>query len=77
MSFIELALDFEEYAERTLSAAPEAKFQGHTLPLQERAKVLRLALCTLQKLVKTGSLHPAKVITRAVPLDGPPVAGLN
>ena len=34
----------------------------------------------LQKLVKSGSLHSAKVITRAtslVPLGGPPVAGLN
>ena len=80
MSFIELALDFEEYAARTLPAAPQAKFQGHTLPLQERARVLRLALCTLQRLVKSGSLHPAKVITRAtslVPLGGPLVAGLN
>ena len=55
MSFIELALDFEEYAERTL---PVAKFQGHTLPLQEGARVLRLALCTLQKLVKTLSTPP-------------------
>ena len=32
VSFIELALNFEEYAERTLPAAPQAKFQGHTLP---------------------------------------------
>ena len=80
VSFIELALDFEEHAARTLPAAPLAKFQGHTLPLQERARVLCLALCTLQRLVKSGSLHPAKVITRAtslVPLGGPPVAGLN
>ena len=78
--FIQLALDFEEYAERTLLAAPQAKFQGHTLPLQERAKVLRLALGTPQKRVKSGSVHPAKVITRAtslVPPGGPPMAGLN
>ena len=80
VSFIKLALNFEEYAARTLSAAAQAKFQGHTPPLQERARVLRLALCTLQRLVKSGSLHPAKVITRAtslVPLGGPPVVGLN
>ena len=80
VSFIELALDFKEHAARILPAAPQAKFQGHTLPLQERARVLRLALCTLQRLVKLGSLHLAKVITRAtslVPLGGPPVAGLN
>ena len=42
VSFIELALDFEEHAARTLPAAPQAKFQGHTLPLQERARVLRV-----------------------------------
>ena len=80
MSFIEPALDFEEYAARTLPAAPQAKFRGHTQPPQERVRVLRLALCTLQRLVKSGSLHTAKVITRAtllVPLGGPPVAGLN
>ena len=80
VSFIELALNFEERAAHTLTAAPQAKFQGQTLPLQERARVLRLALCTLQTLVKLGSLHPATFITRAtslVPLGGPLVAGLN
>ena len=64
----------------THTHTPQAKFQGCTLPLQERARVLRLALYTLQRLVKSGSLHPANVIARAtslVPLGGPPVAGLN
>ena len=80
MSFIELALGLEEHTACTLLAAPQAKFQGHKLPPQEKARGLRLALCTLQKLVKSGSLHTAKVITRAtllVPLGGPLVAGLN
>ena len=80
VTFIELALDFEEFAERTLPAAPQAKFRGHTLPLQERARVLRLALCTLQRLVKSGMLHPAKIITRSaalVPMGGPALGGLN
>ena len=80
VTFIELALDFEEFAERTLLPAPQAKFRGHTLSLQERAQVLRLALCTLQQLVKSGTLHPAKVITRSaalVPMGGPAQAGLN
>ena len=56
------------------------KFGGHMLPLQKRDKVLRLALGTLWKLVKTGYLHPTKVITRAtslVPFGGLPVTGLN
>ena len=56
VTFIELALDFEEFAERTLPAGPHAKFRGHTLPLQERARVLRLALCTLQRRAKSGHL---------------------
>ena len=73
-------LDFEEFSQRTLPQAPQARFKGHTLPLQERVRVLRLALCTVQKLVTSGSLHPTKVITRAtslVPLGGPTQAGLN
>ena len=80
VTFIEVALDSEEFAERTLLAAPQAKFRGHTLPLQERARVLRLAMCALQRLVKSGTLHPAKVITRSaalVPMGGPVLAGLN
>ena len=37
-TFIELALDFEEFAERTISIALQAKFRGNALPLQERAR---------------------------------------
>ena len=80
VTFIELALDFEETSQRTLPTAPQAKYRGTALPLQERAKVLRLALCTNQKLVTRGALHPAKVITRAnsvVPLGGPQQSGLS
>ena len=65
VTFIELALDFEETSQRTLPTAPQAKYRGRALPLQERARVLRQALCTMQKLVTRGALHPAKVITRA------------
>ena len=80
VTFIELALDFEEMSQRTLPTAPQAKYRGTALPLQERARVLRLALCTMQKLVTRGALHPAKVITRAnslVPLGGPQQSGLS
>ena len=79
VTFIELALDFEETSQRTLPTAPQAKYRGTTLPLQERARVLRLALCTMQKSVTRGTLHPAKVITGAnslVPLGGPQQSGL-
>ena len=68
VTFIELALDFEEFTDRTLPATPQAKFRGHTLPLQERARVLRPALCTLQRLVKSGTLQLAKVIMRSTAL---------
>ena len=80
VTFIELALHFEETSQRTLPTAPQAKYRGTTLPLQERARVLRLAVCTMQKLVTRGALHPAKVITRAnslVPLGGPQQSGLS
>ena len=34
VTYIELALDFEEFIECTLPTAPQTKFAGHTLPLQ-------------------------------------------
>ena len=80
VTFIELALDFEETSQHTLPTAPQAKYRGTALPLQERARVLRLALCTMQKLVTRGALHPGKVIARVnslVPLGGPQQSGLS
>ena len=38
VTFLELALDCEEFAERTLPHAPQAKFKGTTLSLQERGR---------------------------------------
>ena len=76
VTLIELALD----SERTLLAAPQAKFGGHPLPLQERARVLKLVLYTLQRLAKSDTLHPAKVITRSaalVPIGGSALARSN
>ena len=54
VSFLELAMDFEAHAKWDLPAAPQAALRGTALPHQERARVLRLALSTLGKLVKTG-----------------------
>ena len=73
VTFLELALDFEEFAQRTLPHAPQAKFKGTTLSLQERGRVLRLAVANAQRLVTKGHLHPARVVTRCsslVPLGG-------
>ena len=64
VTFLELALDFEEFAQRTLPHAPQAKFKGTTLSLQERGRVLRLAMANAQRLVTKGHLHPARVVTR-------------
>ena len=80
VTFLELALDFEEFAQRTLPHAPQAKFKGTTLSLQERGRVLRLAMANAQRLVTKGHLHPARVVTRCsslVPLGGPALCGLN
>ena len=73
-------MDFEAHSKRALPAAPRAELRGTALPLQERGRVLRLALTTLDKLVQTGSLHPARVVTRCsslVPLGGPLLSGLS
>ena len=80
VTFLELALDFEEFAQRTLPHSPQAKFKGITLSLQERGRVLRLAVANAQRLVTKGHLHPARVVTRCsslVPLGGPALCGLN
>ena len=73
-------LDFEKFSERTLPVAPQAQYMGHTLSPQECARMLRLALSHMQKLVKMGSLHPAAHMTwcgALIPLGGQAVCGLN
>ena len=58
----------------------QAKFKGTTLSLQERGRVLRLAITSAQRLVTKGQLHPARIVTRCnslVPLGGPALCGLN
>ena len=80
VTFLELAIDFEEFAQRTLPHAPQAKYTGNTLSLQERGRVLRLAMASAQRLVTSGQLHPAGMVTRCgslVPLGGPAICGLN
>ena len=80
VTFLELALDFEEFAGCMLPAAPQAKWTGHTLSLHERARVLRLALATLQKLVKTRVWYPVANMTKCaalITLGGLALCGLN
>ena len=40
--FMELALDFEAFAGRPLPPAPQSKFVGGDMSLQEKGRVLRL-----------------------------------
>ena len=42
VSFMELALDFEAFAGRPLPPAPQSKYLGGDLSLQEKGRVLRL-----------------------------------
>ena len=42
VSFMEPALDFEAYAERPLPPAPQSKFSGRDMALQEKGRVLRM-----------------------------------
>ena len=53
---------------------PKATFY----PLPERGRVLRLALIRLQRLVKSGWLHPTHAVTRCgslIPEVAPPYVG--
>ena len=63
--FIGVALDFEEFTERTLPVAPHLQNKGHPAPpppLQARCQVLGLALSNSQKLVTYSSLRAAHVV---------------
>ena len=80
VSFMELAMDFECFAAHTLPASPQAVYRATALPLPERARVLKLALTTLQKLSVAGDVLPGGVLTKCsslVPLGGPTVVGVS
>ena len=41
VTYLELAMDFEAHAGRALPSAPQARFKGLSVPLQERGRGLR------------------------------------
>ena len=49
VSFLELALDFESYTGRPLPPTPQSRFKGGEMSLQEKGRVLRLAVSLLGK----------------------------
>ena len=73
-------MDFECFAACTLPASPQAVYRATALPLPERARVLKLALATLQKLSVAGAVLPGGVLTKCtslVPLGAPTVVGVS
>ena len=55
---MELALDFEAYAGRQLPPAPQSRFVGGEMPLQEKARVLKAHHLTHGAIHRTGH-YPA------------------
>ena len=61
VSFMELAINFEAYAGRQLPPAPQSRFQGGDMSLQEMARVMRLITTLLGRSVGKESILPAKL----------------
>ena len=73
VTYVELALDFEAYAERALPAPSDHRLRGVTLPLRTRGQVLKMALDALQPHLQAGDLMQGKEVWMAkslLPLGG-------
>ena len=80
VSFMELALDFESHAGRPLPPTPQSRFAGTTLSLQEKGRVLRLAVTLMGRAAGRESILPAGITTRCrslVPLGAGTVVGVK
>ena len=78
VSFMELALDFESHAGRPVPPTPQARFTGSEMSLQEKGRVLRLAVTLLGRAAGRESILPAAITTRCcalVPLGAGMVVG--
>ena len=56
VSWAELALDYEAFVGRALSASPNHRLQGTRLPLRERAQALHIAVGLVERHLAAGSL---------------------
>ena len=63
-SVMELALDFGSHTGRPLSPTPQSRFTGSELSLQEKGRVLRLAVTLLGRAAGRESILPAAITTR-------------
>ena len=80
VSFPELALDFESYTGRPLPPTPQTRFKGGETSLQEKGRVLRLAVSLLGKAAGRESILPAGFTNRCrslVPLGAGTTAGVK
>ena len=67
VSFMELALDFETHAGKPLPPTPQFRFAGTELSLEEKGKVVRLAVTLMGK---RQGVHPACPDYQPLPLFG-------
>ena len=80
VSLMELALDFESHAGRPLPPTPQLRFTGSEMSLQEKGRVLRLAVTLLGRAAGRESILPATITTRCralVPLGAGMVVGVK
>ena len=80
VSFLELALDFESYTGRPLPPTPQTRFAGGEMSLQEKGRVLRLAVSLLGKAAGRKSILPVGFTNRCrslVPLGAGTTAGVK
>ena len=80
VSYMELALDFEAYAGRQLPPAPQSRFVGGEMPLQEKARVLRLITTLMGRAVGQDTILPAKMTNHCktlIPMGAGLVMGLE
>ena len=80
VSFMELAIDFEAYAGRQLPPAPQSRFQGGDMTLQEKARVMRLITTLLGRSVGKESILLAKLTNNCkslIPMGAGAVMGLE
>ena len=65
VSFMELALDFEAFAGRPLPQAPQLKYAGGDLSLQEKGRVLRLIVTLVGRATERESIFPVRMRARS------------
>ena len=80
VSYMELALDFEAYAGRQLPPAPQSGFVGGEMPLQEKARVLKLITSLMGRSIGQDTILPAKMTNHCktlIPMGAGLVMGLE